>query len=449
MTKKKKKEIRQIGTKEFIFNFFSLVIIIGIGFYFGGRSLFYYSKQNMPAKDGSVTLADAIINHNKIVSENDGFYRDRNGYYFKGNVENNYVMFANRVFRVIRINTDNAVRLVSEDNTSVFMWGDESLYKDSNIRNWLSKTEMKYSGVYYNTLPNPQKYLVPTTYSLDKFEGNKIVSSKEKLNDYVTTLSIYDYTLANGKSSYLNNGKIYYLLGYDNDQNNLYVEEDGSVQSCDSMDGYGVRAVLTLNSNVKITGGEGTKDNPYIINQENDNNYVDSYVKLGNDIWKVFDDNNSKLKMYLDGYIKDNNNEVVLPFSSNSNKFDLEDTTNIAYYLNNTYINSLSYLDLLEENDYNYGELSVEFGYSFKNIYSDKIRCKVGLLNIFDYNNSSNDNYYMMNNIPGELEYVVYNKGLLEEGDILESKHIVPVITIDKSKIKNGKGIKSDPYTTG
>ena len=52
---KKKKQLHLIGKKEFIFNFFSLVIIIGIGLYFGARSMYYYSRQNMPNKDGSIT----------------------------------------------------------------------------------------------------------------------------------------------------------------------------------------------------------------------------------------------------------------------------------------------------------------------------------------------------------------------------------------------------------
>ena len=444
---KKKKQVHIIGRKEFIFNFFSLVIIIGIGLYFGARSMYYYSKQNMPYKDGTVTLGDAAINGNKIVTNGDGLYHDSNGYYYKGNVGNNYVLFGNRLFRIIRVNADNAVRVVSEDNNAVFMWGDNNYYYNSNIRNWLSKTEKEHSGVYYDTIPNPTKFLVKTTYSEDKLNDKKITSGKRK-NDYITTLSISDYTQANGKSSYLNTGKIFYLLGLDSEGNNLYVEDDGSVQSCDNLDTYGVRSVFTFNSNIKITGGDGTKDNPYVINQENDTNYINSYIKLGEDTWKVYEEKDNKLKLYLDGYIKIDNNEVVIPFSNNSSYYNTFDNTNIAFFLNNTYLNSLSYLDLLLENDYNRGELSIEAGYDFTSIYSDVINCKVGLLNIFDYNNSTNNDYFMINQLSGNLGYIT-NNGLIEEVDLTEAKHIVPVISIDKTKIKNGKGTSSDPYTVG
>ena len=36
---------------------------------------------------------------------------DENGYFFRGNITNNYVMFANRMFRIMRVNDDNTVNL--------------------------------------------------------------------------------------------------------------------------------------------------------------------------------------------------------------------------------------------------------------------------------------------------------------------------------------------------
>ena len=42
---KKKKKLIPYSKKELIFNVLSLVIAIGVGLYFGGRSFYYYSKQ--------------------------------------------------------------------------------------------------------------------------------------------------------------------------------------------------------------------------------------------------------------------------------------------------------------------------------------------------------------------------------------------------------------------
>ena len=63
---KKKKPKHYIGIKEFLFNFFSLVFMIGVGIYFGYRSLYYYSKQNQKNRVEADTLNGFIIQHTAV-----------------------------------------------------------------------------------------------------------------------------------------------------------------------------------------------------------------------------------------------------------------------------------------------------------------------------------------------------------------------------------------------
>ncbi len=63
---KKAKKKHLLGTKEFIFNFLSLVAMIGVGIYFGYRSLYYYSKQNVKIKEEAMTLNGLIKENNSI-----------------------------------------------------------------------------------------------------------------------------------------------------------------------------------------------------------------------------------------------------------------------------------------------------------------------------------------------------------------------------------------------
>lgn len=448
MAKKKNKHL--IGKKEFIFNFLSLIIVILIGVYFGARSFYYYSKQNMTIKKEAQTLNGLLINNNKTVTQGDGLYRDSLGYYFKGNVISNYVSYGNRLFRVISIGKNNTVKVVSEDLVASFMWGEDSSYATSNLKYWLDNNGEEHSGVYYDSLPNPSKFITKTSYREDILNKEKITETKNKYSDYVSTISISDYVRANGKSSYLNNGKIYYLLGLNGDKENLYVDEDGSVQGCSSLEGYGVRAVITFKANIKVVAGNGSKENPYVIDQGKDANYVDSYVKLGNDNFKVYqEDKNGLLKLYKYGYAVNNGVEIVRSYSKSSSLFDLNDRNNIAYFLNTAYLNSLSYANVLVDNYFYTGEISSETGYNYKNIYNNFVTCKVGLLNIFDYvsNNAFND-YFHMNTTStvGSMQYNTYSNGLLEEADVDEGKHIVPVISISKNSIKGGTGKLNDPY---
>ena len=146
--KKAKKETKTIGKKEFIFNLISLVVILGIALYYGGRSLYYYSLQN--AKTEAKTLSGLVLANNKIVNEGDGFHQTEDGYIFKGNVENNYVWFANRMFRILSINKDESIKVVSENYAATFMWGEKPNYEESNIRLWLTKTDKdkRYEKVF-------------------------------------------------------------------------------------------------------------------------------------------------------------------------------------------------------------------------------------------------------------------------------------------------------------
>ena len=202
---------------------------------------------------------------------------------------------------------------------------------------------------------------------------------------------------------------------------------------------------------MEISSGDGSRERPFVINQKNDVNYIDSYVKLGNDIYKVYQESNDGiLKMYKYGYASINGMEIVLNYSKSTSHFNLLDRNNIAYYLNTTYLNSLSYANIIVDNYFYTGEVSSDKSYKFSNIYNSNVVCKVGLLNIFDYvsNNNFND-YFHMNTTStvSSMQYSTSSNGLLEEVDVSEVKHIVPVISINKNIIKNGKGLESDPFT--
>ncbi len=451
---KKKKYTHVFGPVEFSFNFISLVVIICVGLYFGGRSFYYYSLQSKNSKETAQTLNGLVLLNNKLMKDSeDGLHQDEDGYFFKGNVGNNYVWFANRMFRVMRVNDDNSVKLVSDDLVASFMWGESAEYDNSNLRWWLTTIENEpVSGIYYHTIPSQKRFLTKTQYTIDHLKDNKVESGKEKKEDFVTSISLDDYIEAGGKSSYLNNGKLYFIIGYNEDEDNLYIEEDGSIMGCSPYDGYGVRSVITLNKNIPVSQGDGSKDNPYFVEQGDDKNYVDSYVKLGDDVWKVFDDRDGKLKMYLNGYITVDGNEVIRNYSSYSSRLDYFAGDNIGSYLYNDYFNSLPYKDSLINNTYPYGELSDEVGYYFKNVYNSVYEGKVGLLNIFDYVSNNDLSDYFRDNTGASMatsQYAVLSNGLLEEAEVTDSKHIVPVISIQSSSIKSGNGRIDNPYIVG
>ena len=242
---------------------------------------------------------------------------------------------------------------------------------------------------------------------------------------------------------------MFFLLGYNSDDENIYVEEDGSIVSCDSFDGFGIRSVIQMVGNTHIFQGDGTKDNPYMIDLGDSEHYVDSYVKLGNDTWKVFEDKNGLLKMYLNGYIKIDGNDLVRMYSYDSNKFSYYEKDNLGYYLVNDYFNSLSYNALLVDNEYPNGEISADVGYSFMNIYSDHYIGKISLLDIFSYVSNNELNDFFRGNTGSSMstrQFSVLSNGMVDEAEVSGSKPIVPVVSISKESIKGGNGRIDDPY---
>ena len=88
-------------------------------------------------------------------------------YYFRGSVTNNYVKFANVMFRIVRINEDGSVRLITDN-----LLDDKAPYKKTvpNIEDagnvLLSTSNIKetLNDFYNNTLSDYQKYVVDSNF---------------------------------------------------------------------------------------------------------------------------------------------------------------------------------------------------------------------------------------------------------------------------------------------
>ena len=449
---KKKKEKKLLTKFEFIFCLLSLLFALGVGLYYGGRSFYYYSLQNAKKVATANTLNGLVLGSNYVQQEGDGLHQNTDGYYFKGKIENNYVKFANRIFRIISVNNDDSVKLVSNDLVASFLWGKETDYNKSNLKTWL--TDETY-GIYNATIPYKENFLDKTKYTIDKLNNEKVETGEEKFSDYVTTLSIKDYNLAGGKNSYIFDSKMYYILGTNEDNEVLYINEEGGISTCDGLEGYGIKSVITLKKNTPVKSGDGTKDNPYVIEQGDKTNYVDAYVKLGEDIWKVSHDLNAEIiRLYKVGYVTFNGQDYVARYSDKSCYFDASNRNNVANYLNNGYYNSLSYKDYLVDSSFNLGEFSEDTDYLYTNVYNNIVTNKIGLLNVFDYVSENQlNNYYNLNTTSnvGGIQYVKYSNGFIEEVDVKEARLFVPVISIrrDAINVNSGDGSLLNPYTVG
>ncbi len=235
----------------------------------------------------------------EIASTDEGLIIDvddlGNTFYFRGNVNNNYLMFANKLWRIVRINGDGTVKLILNENIST-----SSIYDDSNTSDKLT-TLNKYENTkistilnqwYQDNLKNYDKNISSEKYCIDTTtEGEILATQFRNTISYNSTFNclgtnneskiglltvdevVYAGGIVNGNNSN------YYL--FDNNISNwwtispaksategLYyyeVTNSGSISS-DSLgtNSKNLRPVINLIKETEITG-KGTLEEPYSV----------------------------------------------------------------------------------------------------------------------------------------------------------------------------------------
>lgn len=354
--------------------------------------------------------------------KNEDVYIDGDTKIFKGENPNNYVVFNKLLFRIISINKDNSLDIISNDEVNILM------NKNNDIDKYLNE-------VFLNNID--KKDLTKVTYckdnisKIEKRECQNIDSS-----NYVRLPSIEDIinSIDDGKN-YLLNDRKYWLNNYDNNMG--YAVSNGKIIKTNSDELLEVRPVVRLNNNITVISGDGSKDNPYIVNDYKDITIGD-YVKIDNDIWNVYDTNNGEVGLCLS-----NGLTKKMAFGK-SNKYNLSDKDNIGYYLNNNYLEGLSYKNIINNHKWNVGN----YKNSYKDIYKETVKAKIGMLSIADLKlNNDNELFYLIS--PKDDNTVYLYDSEITDTKINLVRKIVPTIYIDKNRITSGNGSKDNPYVVG
>lgn len=258
----------------------------------------------------------------------DGMYKSEDdlgaSYYLRGSVNNNYVSFADSLWQVIRINGDKSIRIIkeesiktdsyslaSDDNTYIgYMYGNSNStsYQDthlnsnnSNIKNvldmWYAKNiKDTYSLYVNNSIFCSNKNIKEdqtgygknnTDYEIDNvndFKCNNIYSyytnedlllNENKINTNLTYpigLITRGEVLASGMllgKTYLSSVFNYWTMTpatfKDNVAQVYIVNAENQLISSDVKVQNAIRPVISLKYDVLVSGGNGTKENPYVI----------------------------------------------------------------------------------------------------------------------------------------------------------------------------------------
>lgn len=441
MTKKTKKVKKRID-KQKVFWAISIAFLFSCIVFYGGRLIYYYNKFKVK-EEKSVSLYQEVINSNY----NEESVINLNGdYYFTGNDVNNYVRYSNILFRIVRLNNDESITIITDRSISDLSMGEGKQYSESYVYEWLNKVNNNDdTGIFIRNMNNVDKYLANSETCLDSIDdANNKKCKKIDDSSYVTLLSLSDYINTGNVDSFINNGEYFYLSSNNSDNDIWYVNDKGKVGTCDGTDVYGIRPVITISKDIKLISGDGSKDNPYVI--EKDNSYFGGYVKLDNDIWRIYQINNDEYKLMLNDYLTIDNEKVEEIYSNNTYKYNDTQSGSLAYYLNNTYLNSLSYKDIILNSNYSNGYYVKD---DYRDSISDTIETKVGVVSVGDIilNNELDDYYTMTGNVnDGKMVYVVKNNGRMITKSIKSNSYVVPCITISKDSLVKGNGSLEEPY---
>lgn len=431
---------KRVLNKQKLFIFISIIFITFCVLFYGFRFIYYYRKFHKKSDTGQAIqlLSATIRTNNEPTTIGDGLYSVGSEFIFKGSSVNNYLMYSGLLWRIVKINNDGSINLVTDKNMNEFMWGTTGAnYSTSQVRKWLNKTDDN-TGIFYRNLYNPETYLKNNLICLDTVSSlSNFKCEKTLRDDYVGMLTINDYTNSIvDEGTYLNINDEYWLSTMADSGNVWFVDSD-KVSKTELTDSYGIRPTVTLNATVSYESGDGSINNPYKIGY-NEGLALGSFVKLGNDIWVVYEINNDNIRLALANYV----GNATYKFGS-SNIYSVTVEGNLGYYLNNNYYNSLIYKDLIINNDWYIGS----YNNDFTNIYKDKVNAKVGLYNISDIKlNNDTKNYYLLTSGSDSKIFAFDMSGYLFESNATQNRLIKPAITIRKSKVVSGSGILSDPY---
>jgi len=436
---KNRKSKRRLSIQK-IFNLVSLTFILACCIFYGSRFIKLYLENN---KENEVkSFADNLI------EENENLLHINENYYFSGNTNKNYIKYSNLIWRIIRINKDETITAILDNSITSLALGTEKKYEESNINNWLNNQDKEYTGILENYLNNIENYLTTTNTCNDKINDTKNITCQNTTKDlYITIPSMYDYVNTGGSDSFMNNEENYYTINQNDNNKTWYINNEGKVGTSDGTDIIGVKPVITFKNSITKIDGNGSKETPYIIEKET--SLFGSYVKLGNDIWRIYQVNDDNIKLSLNSYLTINNEEVKYKYSNNGYYHNDTKTGTLAYYLKNTYLPTLEYKDIINEVKYSNGTYNNTNDYDYINVLKTTIDTKVTVLSIGDIIlNPINTNYFTSTGLSDNSNqiYVMQNNFKTYTKLSTSNLKIVPVISINKNLLTIGKGTIEEPF---
>ena len=271
------------------------------------------SLKNEIMKNTVITANPTLTTSSNNSNDENGLYKStatntgEPTYYFRGNVTNNYVKFAGFTWRIVRINEDGTIRIVMQDginnnseyafnssyNNYTYMYYTNNSNAKTQLESWYqtnigSKSDSAKNvatGAYYceqakvkrsdSDTSGSATMTTYTSYTPD-FKCSSDGNGKGQVSGSVGLLSYDEVVYAGGyygqsnSNYYLYNSANYWWTmspgGFSGSYSKVWrIFTSGSFGHTDVTFTNRLRAVLNLTANTQISDGDGTKENPFVV----------------------------------------------------------------------------------------------------------------------------------------------------------------------------------------
>ena len=401
--------------------------------------------------------------------------------FITGTDPNNYIWYSGKLWRAVSIDpSDNSVKLVTQWNISSIPYNADgnTAFQGSYMEQWLNDTSV---DGFLGNLREPDKFIkTDSVWNATSTTETTKPAKTTMVTDAVGLLNVYEYTMSNKNAidftGYLNNDLYWWTLTpySTSDVRNVY--DHGYVYNISPAISRGSRPSINLKSAVKIIDGDGTVDNPYRLQGDNDSptgallstRYSGEYISFGtgeNNLYRIVShENGTGTKITSAIPLKESSSYKSIKFGSNVT-FTKDNT--IGTFLNGDYLTSGTYLtsdqvNMIEDNTTWYlGTVGSGTNYKLakyqdatsSSLTTSTTTAQIGLLRLgelmagqFDIYGNNTD-YWTLTPLDASGVRDVRGSGHVYDSSPTYSFGSRPSMNLKSTvKIVSGTGTKSDPF---
>lgn len=426
-------------------------------FTIASKTFYLDEMQRCPSmnSDGTVTVNGIEDTYGYLCKAKDAY---GDSYYYRGNVTNNYVLFAGKYWRIVRYNGDGTVRVIY-DGTSAHSNGESSSDRQigtTAFNNYWKKNNVKGSTnpyIYYDNAGvgymygNRDGIVEQSTqyYSTSSYTNTSTyyIAKEYNYNASIDRFTLKDPIAVKGSdmtSSYVG----YYTF---NQTSFSYYYQYQYIYKITSVTAGSSRATIGYSY---VTYGTTSKEKA----QTNTNS---SDIKTYLDTWYENNIKGTTNEQYLVDNVFCNDRSISSnkPFSMYTNKGYGNESTSYRWYDTGGSYNNKMMLACPQKNDaFTVNDTTKGNGaltYSIGLLTADEVALAGGW-------GSSNLNYYLYSgqfywlasplsfNGRSAIERLVSSSGYLASDSVEDSHGARPVLNLSSEILKNGNGTASDPY---